>query len=140
MVTKLPSRTPITVTGTHNPSSVNICVIPALLPKHPTPLSRRACVCTARRDVVDDVIVDLRDVGVGATRVGANAADCVHIVCVSANERRAMGGDVCALGAGAYPRRGRRGEAARSAARASRVPADDAPPTTTPMGPRVRDS
>ena len=39
-----------------------------------------------------------------------------------------MGGDVCALGAGAYPRRGRRGEAARSAARASRVPADDAPP------------
>ena len=81
MVTKFPSRIPITVTGTHNPSSVNICVLPALLPNHPTPLSKRACVRTgveracagARRAAVVLGII-----------VGANA-DAVKLVVVQAN-------------------------------------------------------
>jgi hypothetical protein len=32
----------MTVTGTHSPSGVNSCVMPALLPKTPTPASKRA--------------------------------------------------------------------------------------------------
>ena len=32
----------MTVTGTHRPSSVNSCVMPALFPKTPTPASYRA--------------------------------------------------------------------------------------------------
>ena len=64
-VTTFPSRTAITVTGTHNPSSVNTCVIPALDPNAPTPASRRARgVAHARRRVApleyfdDDAIVN----------------------------------------------------------------------------------
>ena len=65
-VTTFPSRTAITVTGTHNPSSVNTCVIPALDPNAPTPASRRARGVThARRRVApleyfddDDVVND----------------------------------------------------------------------------------
>jgi len=38
----LPFWTAMTDTGMHRPSSVKICVMPALLPKTPTPASRRA--------------------------------------------------------------------------------------------------
>lgn len=80
MVTKFPSRIPITVTGTHNPSSVNICVMPALLPKHPTPLSKRACVRTG----VVRACAGARRAAVVLGIVGANA-DAVKLVVVQAN-------------------------------------------------------
>ena len=38
----MPAWTAMTVTGTHRPSSVNSCVMPALFPKTPTPASYRA--------------------------------------------------------------------------------------------------
>ena len=66
-VTMFPSRTAITVTGTHNPSSVNTCVIPALEPKAPTPESSRARGVThaprrvAERDVVGRVVIVTED-------------------------------------------------------------------------------
>ena len=52
----------MTVTGTHNPSSVKICVIPALFPKTPTPPSTLAKVCNRapleEEEEEEDVVVD----------------------------------------------------------------------------------
>jgi len=88
----------MTVTGTHNPSSVKICVIPALFPKTPTPPSTLAKVCNRapleeeEEDVVDEVIKeeralneeDLREAKAEA-EVAANvwaSADIFLCVCV----------------------------------------------------------
>jgi len=78
-----PSRTAITVTGTHNPSSVNTCVIPALEPKAPTPESNRARGVThaprrdAGRDVVARVIVAMGD---GAVNADAREDNIIAVV------------------------------------------------------------
>lgn len=75
-----PSRTAMTVTGTHNPSSVKICVMPALDPNAPTPESRRArvvVVVAARRVVV---------AGVFTLNFGANV-DVVRDIIISSVRR-----------------------------------------------------
>ena len=90
----------MTVTGTHNPSSVKICVIPALFPKTPTPPSTLANVCNRapleeeeEEDVVVDEVIkeeralneeDLREAKAEA-EVAANvwaSADILLCVCV----------------------------------------------------------
>lgn len=84
-----PSRTAITVTGTHNPSSVNTCVIPALEPKAPTPESSRARGVThaprrvAARDVVARVVTED-----GVVNVDAREDNIIIIVVVEWRRER----------------------------------------------------